>query len=181
VEAENREDLAREGFDAHPMIAAMNALGFDAGTLGNHEFNYGLPALRRALAGASFRWLRPTSARGRGCWRRPPRSWSGRCPARAGALARSAWASSAWRRRRSPCGPAHPGQRRVHPRHPGGRARGGAAPARGGGGPRGGALPLGPGPRGARAADGERGRAARRHAGPRRGGGWAQPRGVPRR
>jgi 2',3'-cyclic-nucleotide 2'-phosphodiesterase/3'-nucleotidase len=36
------------------MIAAMNALGFDAGTLGNHEFNYGLPALRRALAGAAF-------------------------------------------------------------------------------------------------------------------------------
>ncbi len=54
VEGDNREELAREGLATHPMIAAMNALGFDAGTLGNHEFNYGLPALRRALAGASF-------------------------------------------------------------------------------------------------------------------------------
>jgi 2',3'-cyclic-nucleotide 2'-phosphodiesterase/3'-nucleotidase len=31
----------KEG-DLHPMIAAMNTLGFDASTLGNHEFNYGL-------------------------------------------------------------------------------------------------------------------------------------------
>ena len=30
----------------HPMAAAMNAVGFDAATLGNHEFNFGLPALR---------------------------------------------------------------------------------------------------------------------------------------
>ncbi len=38
----------------HPMIAAMNALGFDAGNLGNHEFDHGLPALRAALAKATF-------------------------------------------------------------------------------------------------------------------------------
>lgn len=38
----------------HPMIAAMNALGFDAATLGNHEFNYGLPTLDRALRDAAF-------------------------------------------------------------------------------------------------------------------------------
>ena len=38
----------------HPMIAALNALGCAAGTLGNHEFNYGLPFLERALAGAAF-------------------------------------------------------------------------------------------------------------------------------
>ncbi|GGB05312.1 bifunctional 2',3'-cyclic-nucleotide 2'-phosphodiesterase/3'-nucleotidase [Allosediminivita pacifica] len=36
----------------HPVIAAMNALGYDAATLGNHEFNYGLPALQAAVAGA---------------------------------------------------------------------------------------------------------------------------------
>ncbi|MBP2703031.1 5'-nucleotidase C-terminal domain-containing protein [Microbispora sp. RL4-1S] len=29
----------------HPMAAAMNAIGYDAVTLGNHEFNYGLPLL----------------------------------------------------------------------------------------------------------------------------------------
>ncbi|SEQ02222.1 bifunctional 2',3'-cyclic-nucleotide 2'-phosphodiesterase/3'-nucleotidase [Thalassovita taeanensis] len=38
----------------HPMIAAMNALDYDAGTLGNHEFNYGLPFLLGALASAAF-------------------------------------------------------------------------------------------------------------------------------
>lgn len=39
---------------AHPMIAAMNALGYDAATLGNHEFSNGLPLLRRALGQARF-------------------------------------------------------------------------------------------------------------------------------
>ncbi|SEM44593.1 2',3'-cyclic-nucleotide 2'-phosphodiesterase / 3'-nucleotidase [Loktanella fryxellensis] len=38
----------------HPIIAAMNALGFDAGTLGNHEFNYGLDFLTASLAGAAY-------------------------------------------------------------------------------------------------------------------------------
>ena len=33
---------------------AMNTLGFDASTLGNHEFNYGLDFLMKALAGANF-------------------------------------------------------------------------------------------------------------------------------
>lgn len=31
----------------HPMAAAMNAIGYDAAALGNHEFNYGVPLLRR--------------------------------------------------------------------------------------------------------------------------------------
>lgn len=38
----------------NPMIAAMNAIGYDAATLGNHEFNYGLDYLAHALAGATF-------------------------------------------------------------------------------------------------------------------------------
>lgn len=40
--------------DMHPVIAAMNTLGFDASTLGNHEFNYGLDFLMKSLAGANF-------------------------------------------------------------------------------------------------------------------------------
>lgn len=40
--------------DIHPMIAAMNALGYDAATLGNHEFSNGLGLLRRALGQARF-------------------------------------------------------------------------------------------------------------------------------
>ncbi len=38
----------------HPMIAAMNALRFDAATLGNHEFNYGLDFLLRSIGAAGF-------------------------------------------------------------------------------------------------------------------------------
>ena len=40
--------------DSHPVINAMNALGFDASTLGNHEFNYGVSFLMKSLAGADF-------------------------------------------------------------------------------------------------------------------------------
>lgn len=43
----------KEG-DLHPMIAAMNTLGYDVATVGNHEFNYGLPFLEKALAGSNF-------------------------------------------------------------------------------------------------------------------------------
>ncbi|MDQ1738561.1 MAG: 2,3-cyclic-nucleotide 2-phosphodiesterase / 3-nucleotidase [Pseudonocardiales bacterium] len=31
----------------HPMAAAMNAIGYDAAALGNHEFNYGVETLRK--------------------------------------------------------------------------------------------------------------------------------------
>ena len=43
----------KEG-DMHPIITAMNAVGFDGSTLGNHEFNYGLDFLMKSLAGAAF-------------------------------------------------------------------------------------------------------------------------------
>ena len=43
----------KEG-DMHPVITAMNTVGFDATTLGNHEFNYGLDFLMKSLAGADF-------------------------------------------------------------------------------------------------------------------------------
>lgn len=38
----------------HPAIRVMNRLGYDAATLGNHEFNYGLETLTRLLRGAAF-------------------------------------------------------------------------------------------------------------------------------
>ncbi len=38
----------------HPTITAMNHVGYDAANLGNHEFNFGLDWLRRALEGAQF-------------------------------------------------------------------------------------------------------------------------------
>jgi 2',3'-cyclic-nucleotide 2'-phosphodiesterase/3'-nucleotidase len=38
----------------HPMAAAMNAIGYDAAALGNHEFNYGIPLLRRFQSQLDF-------------------------------------------------------------------------------------------------------------------------------
>ena len=41
----------------HPVYKAMNLLQYDAGNLGNHEFNYGLPFLETAIAGANFPYV----------------------------------------------------------------------------------------------------------------------------
>lgn len=38
----------------HPMIAAMNGLGFDAATLGNHDFDYGVDVLERVISDARY-------------------------------------------------------------------------------------------------------------------------------
>lgn len=43
----------KEG-DIHPIIAGMNVLGYNASTLGNHEFNYGLDFMMNTVAGANF-------------------------------------------------------------------------------------------------------------------------------
>jgi len=43
----------KEG-DLHPVIKAMNVLGYDCGTLGNHEFNYGLSFMDKVNAGAKY-------------------------------------------------------------------------------------------------------------------------------
>ena len=40
--------------DLHPVIKAMNVLGYDCGTVGNHEFNYGLDFMFNTLSGANF-------------------------------------------------------------------------------------------------------------------------------
>ena len=42
---------------ANPMIAAMNVMQYDAAAIGNHEFNYGIPVLGRAIEQASFPFL----------------------------------------------------------------------------------------------------------------------------
>src|SRR6056297_322576 len=34
----------------HPVLRAMNLMGYDAGTLGNHEFNFGLEWLQKNAA-----------------------------------------------------------------------------------------------------------------------------------
>lgn len=40
--------------EVHPVIAAMNALEYDAVTLGNHEFDYGVEFLMRAIKDTKF-------------------------------------------------------------------------------------------------------------------------------
>ena len=43
----------KEG-EQHPMYAALQKLGFEVGTLGNHEFNYGLDYLKRVIETAGM-------------------------------------------------------------------------------------------------------------------------------
>ncbi|MEO5903536.1 MAG: 5'-nucleotidase C-terminal domain-containing protein [Gemmatimonadaceae bacterium] len=42
---------------ANPIIAAMNSMRYDAAAIGNHEYNYGVPYLERAVAQAHFPML----------------------------------------------------------------------------------------------------------------------------
>ena len=42
----------------------MNTLGYEVGTLGNHEFNYGLEFLDAALAGANFPFVSANLVKG---------------------------------------------------------------------------------------------------------------------
>ena len=53
----------KEG-DVHPVMKGMNLLGYDCSTLGNHEFNYGLPFLDKVLAGANFPFVCANLIRG---------------------------------------------------------------------------------------------------------------------
>ena len=53
--AAERSAAAPDGPPApHPMIAAMNALGYDAATIGNHDFNHGADFLFESLEQARF-------------------------------------------------------------------------------------------------------------------------------
>jgi len=43
--------------DIHPVYKAMNTLDYSVGNLGNHEFNYGLDYLHKAISGARFPYI----------------------------------------------------------------------------------------------------------------------------
>jgi 2',3'-cyclic-nucleotide 2'-phosphodiesterase (5'-nucleotidase family) len=47
----------RDSLRPNPIIAAMNAVRYDAAVIGNHEFNYGLGYLNRAIAQAIFPFI----------------------------------------------------------------------------------------------------------------------------
>jgi 2',3'-cyclic-nucleotide 2'-phosphodiesterase/3'-nucleotidase len=50
--------------DLHPIMKGMNLLGYECSTLGNHEFNYGLPFMDKVLAGANFPFVCANLIRG---------------------------------------------------------------------------------------------------------------------
>jgi 2',3'-cyclic-nucleotide 2'-phosphodiesterase/3'-nucleotidase/5'-nucleotidase len=43
--------------DPNPVIEAMNLTGYDAVTLGNHDLDWGVPVMRRAVSGAAFPYV----------------------------------------------------------------------------------------------------------------------------
>lgn len=47
----------QDSYDTHPFIEVLNELGYDAAVMGNHEFNYGLDMLNRAVQASKFPWL----------------------------------------------------------------------------------------------------------------------------
>jgi 2',3'-cyclic-nucleotide 2'-phosphodiesterase/3'-nucleotidase len=49
--------LAGERLTHDPMMLAMNRIGYDMMTVGNHEFNFGLKNFNRARDGAKFPWI----------------------------------------------------------------------------------------------------------------------------
>jgi 2',3'-cyclic-nucleotide 2'-phosphodiesterase / 3'-nucleotidase / 5'-nucleotidase len=54
------ENAVSEGLienETHPIYEAMNLLDYDAATLGNHEFNYGLEFLENSIKGADFPYV----------------------------------------------------------------------------------------------------------------------------
>lgn len=49
------DDIANKASEKeHPVIAAMNFMGYDAMTLGNHEFNWGIETMKQILSQAKF-------------------------------------------------------------------------------------------------------------------------------
>ncbi|WP_163133377.1 bifunctional 2',3'-cyclic-nucleotide 2'-phosphodiesterase/3'-nucleotidase [Agarivorans sp. Alg241-V36] len=50
-------DRGLSGQQVHPVYQAMNSLDYDVGNIGNHEFNYGLDFLDKAIAGATFPYI----------------------------------------------------------------------------------------------------------------------------
>ncbi|MGN0905740.1 MAG: metallophosphoesterase, partial [Bullifex sp.] len=49
------DDLAnKDERKEHPIVEAMNFMGYDAMTLGNHEFNWGISVMKDILSGADF-------------------------------------------------------------------------------------------------------------------------------
>ena len=51
------QEKGGSGLEHDPMMLAMNAIGYDAMVVGNHEFNFGLKNLAKARGDAHFPWI----------------------------------------------------------------------------------------------------------------------------
>ncbi len=82
----------------HPVIAAMNAIGYDAAAIGNHEFNFGLEFLDEAIEQAQFAFLAANAFRPDG--RRAYAPWHivRRGPVRIGIVGATTPGSMVWDR-----------------------------------------------------------------------------------
>ena len=55
-------------FSTHPSYKAMNLLNYEVGNIGNHEFNYGLNFLQKAIKGANFPYINANVYCQSDCW-----------------------------------------------------------------------------------------------------------------
>lgn len=55
-------------FSIHPAYKAMNRLEYEVGNIGNHEFNYGLDFLKKAIDGANFPYVNANVYCQANCW-----------------------------------------------------------------------------------------------------------------
>lgn len=62
------EFKAGREFDTHPAHKAMNLLDYQVGNIGNHEFNYGLDFLEKAIGSANFPYINANVYCKADCW-----------------------------------------------------------------------------------------------------------------
>ena len=77
------DPITAKGGPVHPMAQAMNAIGYDAVALGNHEFNYGIETLRKFEEQLRFPLLGANALDGKTLPAFAPYSSSGCTPGRA--------------------------------------------------------------------------------------------------
>lgn len=82
----------------HPVMAAMSVMRYDAAAVGNHEFNYGLPVLERAVAQANFPFLAANVYRADGSRAFPAYTLAVRGPLTVGIVGATTPGSAVWDR-----------------------------------------------------------------------------------
>jgi 2',3'-cyclic-nucleotide 2'-phosphodiesterase (5'-nucleotidase family) len=82
----------------HPVVAAMNAAGYDAAAIGNHEFNFGLELLEHAAADADFAFLAANAYRTDGSRAYHPWRIMSRGPVRVGIVGATTPGAMIWDR-----------------------------------------------------------------------------------